>query len=785
MRDAGVQYSLMEQQHDENIGKFFKRPVLLQELSWNSAFTTTTSNFWNLWVTNKRVSNRLANYKGFRGNLHIKMVVIGNPYYFGRLQISYYPMYGYDGSLVNDTDKLANEDMFKMIESQRQMANLDPSVSTGVEMVFPFVWPTDYVEVKEINSASNAMGRVTFREMTPIQSASGGFLVGTSPSVSIRVYGWVDNLELVGTSMYTDAITPQSGCNDQIEQDQANKGLVSSTLSTASRVAETLASVPGFAPYATPASVAASTAASIAQSLGFSKPGNCTDVTRITPRPVDMMTHLVGADTSVKLSLDPKSGVSVDPEIVGAEGDELSFKNIITKPSYFKTIPWYTYYSSGTHMYRLDVNPCVRIKNIDTIATSAVGGIGNLFSFWYGTMVYRFDVVSTSFHRGRLLLVYDPSGGEASAEEVVQYAAVIDLSEARSFSVSIGYNSLEGMLETGPMNWQNIGGEAPGLAPYNANGSLSLYVANSLTLPTMNADTPDYVEILCYASGGDDLRFARPRAIGPSVTDADLYFPNSGMDTQLLASCDTDCVTKRVLDVKIRDTHSIEPTYAGEHVDSLRALAKRYTHYYTEYRPTEVAVSDDSSYSFAHGLYPSYPGVAYGTSVAVNNNITPISDYNQVGFTFPGYLKMAFVCVRGGMRWKLVPRSSGDTGALSVHRNFKKSGADLFTRRVGLVSTPQDVPRVYAYAEAGSLSGMSITSLSVNNTLEFEVPFQSNFKFHLGRSNDSATHALTTTDSFSIVGSGKDFPICFSMYVAAAEDFTAHHFVGWPPYKIV
>lgn len=78
---------------DATLDNFFSRPLKLKELQWNvgSPLLEPEFNPWSLYFENKRVINRINNYKLLRCKLHLKFVINGTQFHYGRLMASYRP----------------------------------------------------------------------------------------------------------------------------------------------------------------------------------------------------------------------------------------------------------------------------------------------------------------------------------------------------------------------------------------------------------------------------------------------------------------------------------------------------------------------------------------------------------------------------------------------------------------------------------------------------------------------------------------------------------------------
>jgi hypothetical protein len=87
---------------DVSLGNFLSRPLKIASYEW-SPTTTFSQTFdpWTLFLTNPRVSNRISNYMLARMNLHLKFVINGNSFFYGRLMACYQPFEVYDDLTVN------------------------------------------------------------------------------------------------------------------------------------------------------------------------------------------------------------------------------------------------------------------------------------------------------------------------------------------------------------------------------------------------------------------------------------------------------------------------------------------------------------------------------------------------------------------------------------------------------------------------------------------------------------------------------------------------------------
>jgi hypothetical protein len=77
---------------------------------------------------------------------------------------------------------------------------------------------------------------------------------------------------------------------------------------------------------------------------------------------------------------------------------------------------------------------------VSEIAMPSLAYASMPFQFWKGTIKYRFQVCSSSFHKGRLKFVWDPFGTPTIAAEYnTAYTQIVDISEANDFTIEVGW----------------------------------------------------------------------------------------------------------------------------------------------------------------------------------------------------------------------------------------------------------------------------------------------------------------------------------------------------------
>jgi hypothetical protein len=784
---------------DAQLGGFFGRPVLIYETDWaNNANIFDAIDPWYLFFSNPRVANRLTNFKLIRCNLKVKVVINGNSFYQGRLMVNYNPFEQADQYLRNGSDMIDNVRLY-----QRQHILCDPAQSTGGEMLLPFVWHKDYIDVVNSSIEFQQIGSLFIRTLCPLILSSDA----TNPApVSVSIYAWAENMTLGGlTDTDILSMSPQSGPDEY-------GGTLSRTLATVAKLASPLTAMPFIGTYARATEIAAGSASAIAKLFGFSKPNNVEDPNRMQPRPISSLATVTGNDCALKLTLDPKQEVSVDPRLWDCHGmDCLSINAIAGIDSLYTKFYWAGLNDSGTRLFTTLVDPCVCYQDtLGHFAVPACCGVAMPFEFWSGSLEYTFEIVASAYHRGRIAIVYDPTETPTGYSANTTYQFVIDISENRKFSIKVGGSQPEALRShyvpgndadatlTNP-SWPatNVGGWAITQAITRnsilqsgeiGNGTLTAFVINRLTNPG-SIDTG--VEVLVSVRACDDFRVYVPNdrlnKIIPINRHVDLEAvrPMSGLEPIPSGSLDT----WDKYDVSVKGSMAEAPNiYIGEQIHSFRSLMKRYVHYITLNNAGDgVVVPRGSLIRFVHGMYPLpfMDSATYSSAFNVHYSTSSLGaeNINYVGNNILNYLRPAFVVLRGSSRWKLVPNLPTLTASGELNCDLRVTRVRGSTYQaptpVSLDVGDDALPRSGVIVNSNTLNGAALTVSRVNSALEFEVPFYTNYRF-IPSFGYSETKSSTLTEGFELLGDPSALGSRFNLYYAGGEDLALGYFAGFP-----
>lgn len=794
-------YSAAETQ-DATLEEFFARPVRIASYTW----TPGTAFFqyldpWTSFFHNVRVVNRINNYYMIRAKLHVKMMINGNGFYYGRVLAAYTPRpTEIFGSPLPRA--LVPQDMIQM--SQIPHVYLDPTTSQGGSLELPFFCPANAISITGDTFAQ--MGAITFRDLNVLQHANGG----TSP-VTISVFAWATDVHLsIPTSTRNGSITAQAG-------DEYATGPISRPAATIARAAGALAKVPSIAPYAKATQVAAGAVGTVASLFGYSRPTQEAPSETVKPEFVGVLANSNAKDNATKLTMDCKQEVTVDPRVVGlGDSDEMTILSLSQRESYLTTFGWSDSQAPDTLLYAKYVTPMsyalystglTQEVHLTPCAFAALP-----FKYWRGTMKFRFQIVASAFHKGRLRIVYDPTLLQSASvgEFNINYSHIADLAGDRDFTLEFGWGQITSWmpvldLPTSAVNAPS--GQTTGVLttpPQNvgANGLFSVIVVNELT-STATTTPPVYVNV--FVSTSDDFEVCVPEcdhllnlSYAAGVYSGDgppsRQFESQAGDSDPVDPSTEDTPVQQEVELtmapKLSTRDHTLSVFFGDPITSFRQCLKRYEFS----RAWQVPYLGGSPYTQIRFQLPDVPlyrgAVAGAIDTGIDDNADPVA-WNYVKFTLLNYLLPAYAARRGGLRWKY--HLTGNTNLPSYLAVTRESEA------VGLSTTASTIPdwsdgqtNVIAQFLNDNLPhtwcATHVTDVRNNPVLEVELPYYWYLRFYGCRDLNMATpgrlstsyHVLTGLISNDYSPSVGSIPMIHS-YVSTAEDFSLHFFSGVPP----
>lgn len=752
-----------------HIADYFARPLKIAAYSWtvNTPFVPVQIDPLQLWFTNKRVVNRIASNANFKCDLCVRILVNGTPFHSGLLLASHRPQAILD--YFQTTLPLATT-FLAISESQLPHVYLDPTTSQGGCLRMSYMgtrnaWNTlsaDYVGAHLL----------TLREITGLRHTS-----GVVEPITVTIMAWAENMVLsVPTGFNPVGYVPQSG-------DEYGTGVISRPAFIVSSLAGKMKNTPLIGPYAMATQIGAGAIGTIAKMFGYVKPRVVSDMHFAYRKRNPNFASSTQHDPINSLTFDDKAEVTVDPRVAGfAALDEMTLTSIATRESYLTQFNWGASIVPETRIFSIAVSPALYASAAGLVLPNQYFmtpscHVALPFKYWRGSMRFRLQAVCSSFHRGRLRIVYEPGGlaNVSTGEYNTAYQYIWDLSASKEAVIEVGWNSEAPYLTpTLPSTTVKRFETTASLFPRGGedNGTLSIFILNELTAPDLTANS-DISVVVCTAAC-DDMEFFDPT---DRALDLFSYTPQSG---ELMEDTPVKSVATSVHAVfgnKCTQRPQNASIFYGDPVLSIRTLVKRYCR---AERLTVLTLAGVNLIRFNFSSFIYTPGGAPG---AVNLSGTlPVNDSHM---TFLSWYSPCFLGRRGGMRNRLVP--TGNTVAVDNVTAVRSAfGATLFQ----IVATILPIYNTNAVQHARltkksvfvahtGVSGMSISS--DKETLDIDVPYHSNTRYIPTRHPDNTILGGAGVDVRTVVNTTTPIIIAYDRYVAASDDFSLVCFLNVPP----
>lgn len=802
---------------DADLQEYLRRPVKILDQPW----TVTTGSFdveidpWTLFLEDANVRKRVEGYRLFQGQLNLRIAINGGPLFYAKAIAAYEPMHLWNEHSWAST----GTDAYIQQLSQYPHVFLDATTSEGGEITCPFFCNNNWIDL--IGDGYKDMGVLKLTSINDLLHAN-----SASGTVNISVYAWMDNVRLAApTSSTFNTYTTQSGIepvavgaavlslggalfawlahcktsctysglskpeegHEPQAGDEYGTGIISRPASTVAKVMGALSNIPSLKPFARPSEMIASTVGKVAHVFGFSRPTIVSNIQRVKNKATGILANTDQHEAVIKLSLDSKQELSIDPRTVGlSDVDEMAFDYIKQKEAFLTTFNWLESDGGGDALGNIVVGPDAGNHDSGLFFPAPLYTVSLPFEHWRGSIKYRFQLVASQLHRGRLRIVYDPFDPLATSPgENVVYSRIVDLATNRDFEMEVAWNHARSWLSV------NESVLTPTATVHNGafvgnhvfhNGTLRLEVVNELTSPDPALNQPVYVNV--FISAGEDFEVANPN--GGVLMNCE-YEAQSG--TEYEAQADGEELVDEADGIP-ESPSPIEPigkedspdaphvhVFFGESFKSIRSLLKRYC-YHQCFGITSL------EYRITESNFPVEPGQSVSPRHVTAAGATPASTpYNYTNMTYLNWFKPCYLGWRGGLRSKYFSISSSPS--LMVATRNSVPGAQSTCGMTAWTIT--DANDTYAndelLAALGSTAGSEAVIPAIDGALEVEFPFYSFSRFAPGRkflrgNDDDKWLGNDNLHEVFVRNTATSQPIL--RYVAAGDDFSLFFFVGQP-----
>jgi len=219
------------------------------------------------------------------------------------------------------------------------------------------------------------------------------------------------------------------------------------------------------------------------------------------PRPFPTVANACNVEFAEVLELDPAAMARTRE--TGFGEDEMNLRDLHTRFSYYGTFQVANTNILGDAVFVADLCPCDEVISlaVGTKFTPSLLTYSTLpFSYWRGSLRYKFVAVSSSSHSLRLQIcshVGFSASGLSVNQAFGQYTCVFDVTGISEVIVEFPWRS--------PTDWKKVlNGSFPDLTNYSM-GQFSVRILNQLQAPEVVATA---IDVLVYIAGGSDYETA-------------------------------------------------------------------------------------------------------------------------------------------------------------------------------------------------------------------------------------------------------------------------------------
>lgn len=752
--------------NSQDVKAFLAKPYKLWSGVLSTSDTTANSlltgyNPSNLTVLSDAHAHKLSGYLGFRATLVLRWVINGTPFHQGRYMLWYVPLGGgLSNTKASDFVNLHTNTLFERTQLHR--IELDVTCDTEGVMRIPYSSVLNYYPLANDNAFNfiGNLGLYGIQPYSPLQTLGGSSTIGST------LYGHLEDVELIG------AAVPQMGNREisstEKESKAAKIGPVSSTILSFSKAANVLSEVPLLSTFASTTGWALDIIGRTAKAAGFSKPQDYGPQTRMIAQPASNIGSVEGYDTSVTLGASSENQVAVLPGFGGTDIDEMSIKHIASIPAFFGTFGWGAEVV-GDVLTSFDLRPDIfqQVRTIGTLPVynhTPVSFIGNMFTYWRGSFVFKFKIVKTIFHSGRISVCFNPFDNKiaprtiTAMNEYYVHREIIDIRTCNEFTFTVPYVNVSPWLDSG-----------------ESFGSITVFVIDKLSAPS---NVPAAISFFMEVAGGDDMEFSVPSAGVDSDALGSNGMPFIGALPQMGEPCDLLNTTIGSDNVGASSLINSE-VCIGEKINSLRSLSKIF-------RPQRLTST------IASGIIES--SLPFSThTVYWDGSVLHLPN------TYGDFLDMISLCYlysRGSVRIKKMNTFVGDTtpflasftsynsGNVINQQAFGRDAADRWNRPMNVCGLNGGR---YTFSNLSKTNGFIEVTVPQSIPRHSRLTFVESHNVTTGRANLPPsllgcgwalnTYGFMPAGAYPLNSTG----IALQNYRAAGDDFSLGNFVSTVP----
>lgn len=427
---------------------------------------------------------KVNNFEWFKANFVIRLVINANPFVAGRLYLSY----RCSAPVLDGMDIYAKG---RAGITSYPGVEIDLQSNTAAEIVIPWLSVADAMS---LTRDSYNVVTVDLWALCPLVTPDAAL------GIPYRIYGWFKDVELRGP-------TPLKA----VLQSSEAPGPITQISSGVSKVAGRLSRVPVIGTIASKVKWASDLVGGVASVFGWSRPIDGSNAQAVVSVPGRGFSQFTSKDTATVLGMSNDNCIAEDTQNFYADVDEMQVEYICGRPGLVSVLPWKTTDTFGSTLGVFELSPRALNSNqyVDGTVTPwriyedlpLCDYVIRSFAYWRADFVFRISVVKTSFHVGRLEVIFIPGTKIPMDGDLIDttnaWKEVFDITERNEFEVVVPYmqqkvmcRSFEERTSTLPPDWVGflvIRTETPLTAPSTVDQAVNILVWKSARNVVLNA----------------------------------------------------------------------------------------------------------------------------------------------------------------------------------------------------------------------------------------------------------------------------------------------------------
>jgi len=653
--------------------------------------------------------------------------------------------------LVDDTlqalDEIANN--FSAL-SINPTAYLQPNASTSAVITVPFITPYEYLDIKQLNATRfESLGTLYLIVLNQLAAAT-----GSTTSVEVSIFAKFINNQFKVPRFNP---VPQGLFSNMVEGTFGKSiGKIVQSMMPENIISDSVDSLIGV--------------------IGLDKPSTVIVQEPLKPISTQYLNSNRGIEFIDKFELNPSNMQMVDQETFGSTVDDMLMQDLLSRYTYLGSFQTTSADLGGTILAAIPLNPCpVPISTTNTPPylnqVPLIQYMSYPFKYWKGGLKFKIQVVATSMVTAKIYAsvnygVYNNFTSTVSRQAITaQYGFAFEINQgSNTFEFDVPYVSAFPQL-TVPYTNQAEDDTSLGL--------LTFVVINPVTI---SSNSPDLVRFNVFMAGADDFQLSTvsglpmfPLGYGgnPYPAPSPTFQPQSLEPMEVLQ--DEIDETHRAPIIAPNQTENKIPSKSEKPVDNLYDILRRYQLLGTFSSRVAVNTSTaDSAIGFnIFNLYSMLCPSSF-TDATTDYRSSLIQYYGSMFRLFKGPLRFKVVTLKpfdGCMQVYYIPSSNaGQTWLPSEIRSYFLQSLSYNSSQSSFLF--KNAPPQF----------LSQTANSFQNTLEFEIPFISNFKSTLLTSVITNPETVIAPLGYFVVVSIPHIPnataydIPFQIYMALGDE---------------